>query len=76
MVYSNGAQRSGQWSEDKANGVGTWWNPNGNFYTGEFKDGKFHGRGAYVMPLRGKMLQGIWIENQYFSGLSKNIVEN
>jgi hypothetical protein len=72
MIHDNGAQTSGQWSKDKANGVGTWWNQNGNFYTGEFKDGKFHGKGIYVMPSRGKMLEGVWTENQFFSGLSRD----
>ncbi|XP_059473315.1 MORN repeat-containing protein 3-like [Neocloeon triangulifer] len=73
MMHSNGSQTSGQWLKDRVNGVATWWNSNGNFYTGEFKDGKFHGKGVYVMPSRGKMLQGVWMDNQFFKGISKDL---
>lgn len=35
----------GQWSNDQINGIGTLSGTNNQFYNGEWKDGKYHGKG-------------------------------
>ena len=49
---------------DKLNGFGRIFFINGNYYIGEFKDNKFHGKGKYVKK-SGKIEDGIW-ENDKF----------
>ena len=44
-------------------GLGTFIFATGDKYTGEFKDGKYHGQGTFLYS-NGKIDKGIWKDNK------------
>ena len=48
IVFKNGDSYEGEIAKDQPNGTGIYKFKNKSYYQGEFKDGKFHGRGKLV----------------------------
>lgn len=43
-----GSKFDGNWENDRINGEGTSWYPNGNKYQGEWSNGRINGRGKLI----------------------------
>jgi len=57
----------GDFKDDKLNGLGTYYNPDGSYYQGEFANDKPHGYGR-LFDKNGKLLgEGNW-ENGVYKG--------
>jgi len=50
LTCQNGIIYTGNWADDKLNGLGSYQHPSGMKYEGEFVDGKFEGPGKYTWP--------------------------
>ncbi len=50
LPYANGRTYSGEWKDNKQNGLGTYIEHGlfGRTYTGEWKDGEFNGQGIWL----------------------------
>jgi len=75
MYFPDGSVYSGQWDDDKKNGVGTYTYVNGDTYEGQFKDDKRHGDGTYTFKENGTVFKGKW-ENDQASGGAELIHKN
>ncbi len=80
MYYADGRVESGKWTQDKFmggsavssgcvagdcdNGFGTYIGQNGNKYTGNFKNGKYHGAGTYIFA-EGDSYNGDFVNGTY-----------
>jgi len=60
LTYANGRTYSGEWKDNKQNGLGTYIEHGifGRTYTGEWKDGLYNGQGT--MTNGGKSFTGEW----------------
>ena len=61
----NGDQYSGEWSNDKRNGQGTYTFSNGRRYVGEWRDGKYNGQGILTYADGRPPREGIWEDNKF-----------
>ena len=70
QIKSNKDQKErkyvGEMINGKPNGLGTETYENGNNYSGQWKNGKFHGQGIYTNNIYGQTFEGEWNEG-YFS---------
>lgn len=63
-VYSDGKKYEGDWKNGEWNGQGTLHIWEGyEYYTGGFKNGRFHGKGVYTRPTEGGPIKdkGTWV---------------
>lgn len=58
MLYSSGRRYEGSWEDDLRHGRGYERHINGNFYIGNFVQGKAHGHGIYKWAASGEQYDG------------------
>lgn len=60
-TFTNGAKYSGEFnSSNQMHGMGRYWASDKSYYGGEWRNGKFHGRGYYDNKATGKKEVGVW----------------
>jgi hypothetical protein len=50
--------------EDKANGTGTLFHPNGAKYEGQFRNNNYHGQGTYTYS-DGRKISGLFQDGEF-----------
>ena len=60
FIFDNGSEYIGTWLEDEQSGHGRKIEMNGDYYEGEFLNGKFHGFGSYFNFHKLLFINGIW----------------
>jgi len=63
----------GEWKYNKEHGEGTFYQPDGGFYTGTFFEGKRHGQGQYTSPAGEVMFKGEWLDNKPVTSGSQRV---
>ncbi|EOD40010.1 hypothetical protein EMIHUDRAFT_223237 [Emiliania huxleyi CCMP1516] len=61
----------GEWMYNKEHGEGTFYQPDGGYYTGSFFEGKRHGQGQYTSPAGDVMFKGEWLDNKPVTSTSQ-----
>jgi hypothetical protein len=58
----SGSKFDGTWENDRINGEGTSWYPNGNRYQGDWSNGRINGRGLHfcLVPIKWAKVLSIW----------------
>ncbi|TFJ98429.1 MORN repeat-containing protein 2 [Platysternon megacephalum] len=69
----NGITYTGNWENDKMNGIGRLEHPSGAVYEGEFKDNMFHGLGTYSFPNGAKYIGNFNENNPGVDGISQAV---
>ena len=60
MCWPHGAHYSGEWQNDKRNGLGKYTHADGRLYSGEYKDDRPHGRGSLKAANGEVIFEGQW----------------
>lgn len=63
FTWEDGRTYTGQYRNDKKEGIGTFTWPDGRKYIGHWKDGKQHGKGQYIKANGTKKL-GLWSQGK------------